>query len=614
MSKYYIYTDDVVRGPFTLENIAMMLSSGRISSDTQISTGKNTPWQTVGERPEIRAAAIQLQQPPAEKTASNDDEQIFYCQHCQQKYRGNSSWLGKDIVCINCHEIFQAANGNNTSSSTATAADPIENVNFQNYMPGLEDGDIICPNCWQRFHSEQLLYIASHPALTGDPVLGPGAMLRFTPTNFNALGQALDDMNCAATEVACPRCRLKIPMSIIDEVTHYFSIAGSQGSGKSYYLASLLNSLRKTMSNDFACTVVDVDPELNYVLDSYEETLFRSRHRNAVTVLPKTQLTGNDYVNMVMLDSIPVNLPKPFVYELKQLNSSSACKEDCNIVFYDNAGEHFQPGADNMINPGTRHLACSDGIIFIFDPINDANMRSICDQREPQLQSFDRIYDQSKLMSEMVARIRRHRNMDVDEKCSIPLVVAVSKYDSWQDNLSRDLRDLPLIDHPQSSLSGKLIKNTIVDVSFELRELLMQYVPELVNSAEGFFEQVLFVPFSSLGCFSTPHESGQLGVIPEQLSPIWVTAPFLSLLAENDWLETTSAAPAGLSLASQIIDDYILFTHPVSGKNIRLPWNYSQAVLTINGTRYSLPLHPKAMNRPGKCSFANNSSSDDMWV
>ena len=53
MSKYYVYTDGVVRGPFQLEEMASMLSDGRVELATPVSTGKGTPWQTVADRSEI---------------------------------------------------------------------------------------------------------------------------------------------------------------------------------------------------------------------------------------------------------------------------------------------------------------------------------------------------------------------------------------------------------------------------------------------------------------------------------------------------------------------------------------------------------------------------------
>ena len=608
MSKYYIFTDGVVRGPFLLENIAMMLSDGRIELATPISTGKGMPWQTIAERQEILNAEKELRTPQKKVAAEPGSRTIFYCPKCKQKYEGDSSWLGKDVVCINCNEIFSATDG---STNAAENIKNEENYAATTFDWANCDGNVICPHCWQRFNSEQLLYIATHPSLMGDPVLGPTAMKRFAPTKFNALGQALDEMSLVSTDVACPRCRLKIPLSVIDEKNFYFSLVGAPSSGKSYYLATLLNNMRRTFSNNFACNLVDVDPELNRVLDSYEETIFRAAKRKEVAVLPKTQQTGDDFVNVVELDNIPVHLPKPFVYELKHLTSDHQ-HDDCNIIFYDNAGEQFEPGADNMTNPGTRHLACSDGIIFIFDPLNDALMRKHCNQDEPQLKSDDHVYDQTRLLAEMVFRIRRHRNMNTDAKCSIPLVIATGKFDAWKNVFPRELEKIEMLERQPGRLAASWQRNNIMDVSFELREMLLNIIPELVNTAEGFFENVVFVPFSSFGCLSSRSDSGQLGVIPEQVKPLWAAEPFLWLLNENNIIDSADRPKADETLAVQEIDEFLIFDHPADKHQVRLPANYAGAVLTVNGKKYQLPEFTGSKLNKDIFSSTDKSESD-LW-
>ncbi len=624
MSKYYVYTDGVVRGPFVLDQLSSMLNSGQIELSTPISTGKGTPWQTVADRSEVLEAQKQAAQQAATEQAAatppkttTEDQQtpaekiVFYCPACNQKYKGDSSWQGKDIVCLNCNAVFVAGD----AALPRESAPPAEANTKENNEPEIDwancDGDVICPHCWQRFNSEQLLYIANHPSLMGDKVLGPTAMKRFAPGKFNALGQALDEMGMICTDVACPRCRLKIPLTVIDEKNFYFSLVGAPSSGKSYYLATLLNIMRRTFANDFACTLLDVDPELNRVLDSYEETIFHSSRRSEVAVLPKTQQTGDDFVNVVELDNVPVHLPKPFVYELKYLSSSEG-KEDCNIIFYDNAGEQFEPGADNMTNPGTRHLACSDGIIFIFDPLNDAIMREKCDPGEPQLQTDKHVYEQTKLLSEMIARIRRHCNLGADTKCSIPLVIAAGKLDAWYDLLGLELGKYEMLDRLPGKLSALWRKNTVMDVSFAVRELMLKYVPELVSIAEGFFENVTFVPFSSFGCLASSASSGQLGVIPEKVNPVWAAEPFFTLLAENNLIDTAPLPAATDSMDIKIVDNFLVFDHPADGHPVRLPANYAGAVITIAGKTYQMP---QTLTCKSESVFSGNSKSgSDLWI
>ena len=53
MSKYFIFAAGVVQGPFQLDQMAVMLSEGKIDMSTPVSTGKHAPWQTVADRSEI---------------------------------------------------------------------------------------------------------------------------------------------------------------------------------------------------------------------------------------------------------------------------------------------------------------------------------------------------------------------------------------------------------------------------------------------------------------------------------------------------------------------------------------------------------------------------------
>ena len=80
MSKYYVYTDGVVRGPFALEQISSMLTNGKIELSTPISTGKGTPWQTVADRSEVLEAQKQAEEQKnarTEQPAAAEVKQLF---------------------------------------------------------------------------------------------------------------------------------------------------------------------------------------------------------------------------------------------------------------------------------------------------------------------------------------------------------------------------------------------------------------------------------------------------------------------------------------------------------------------------------------------------------
>ena len=108
-------------------------------------------------------------------------------------------------------------------------------------------GEFTCPICWLKFDRPDVLSIAIHDDLRGDPKLGDDAMLRFVPTEFNSKGQALDPMGLPTTDGACPHCHRKMPPGFMDVPHHIFSIVGAPSSGKSYYLSVLVRQANTTL-------------------------------------------------------------------------------------------------------------------------------------------------------------------------------------------------------------------------------------------------------------------------------------------------------------------------------------------------------------------------------
>lgn len=603
MENYYIYHKQLVQGPYSRAQLDSLVRSGSVPDSVQVCVGQGSPWQPYSALPPPAGPE------PAAQTAAREKVR-FVCPHCGQPYLGDTSRLGREMICRQCQKPFvptrepaktatPPAASPSPSGQEGTAPErksepdagrytqPVRDPGAPYSSPDIPEGDILCPHCWQKFDSEYLLYIAQHPSLIGDPVLGASAQQRFAPTAFNALGLALDGAGVPCNEMACPRCHLPIPASVIEEPSFCCSIVGAPASGKTYFLTSLLHKLRQSLANEFSCSLLDVNPGMNRMLNDYESTLFRSPHRDKVAVLAKTELEGGAFYSQVMLNNIPVQLPKPFIYELRHDTGKGG---GVNLVFYDNPGEHFQPGQDNLQNPSTRHLGYSDAIIFVFDPVNDAAMRPSFGDVDPQLASDAHVCDQTVLLSEMIGRIRKLRNLSSAERCDIPLVIAVGKYDVWRSIFPCDFAAQRPVRSAADTLEAALDRNRIMDTSFALRELLLGYVPELVQTAETFFNDVTFVPFSNFGRPAYPSEAtGQFGIIPSEIAPIWVDVPMLHLLGQGKLLPTvTTPAPGAAELGTNV-DNFVVFAHPADRHRVRLPGNYQGAVLTIGGKTFRLP-------------------------
>lgn len=582
---WFFKRNNVTVGPIAETEIQDYVSAGVITPETWIRISESDPWMPARSVngfltvEEVRQAVIQ---------SVNEKEIRFHCPACKQRYRMDPSAVGDSVVCTQC--------GINLKITLPT----LKNDFFAAQIP---EGPIVCPHCWQKFSLDHLYYIAAHPELVGDSVLGSDAPLRFLPTIFNATGLPLDSRGMVCTDMACPRCHLRIPSTVIDVPSLYFSIVGAPASGKSYFLTSMIHRVKEGLPKYFDLAFFDADPLTNAVVSRYEQILFMAKKRDEIVMLPKTQQVGSEFSSQVLLNGMTVDLPKPTLFLMQTLPSHYAhAKPNIpfprNIVFYDNAGEHFQPGTDTVGNPASQHLPHSNGIIFLFDPTEDVRMRPFCDVGDPQVRDHVKVTDQGLLFSEMVSRLRRHHNLKAGEKSSVPLVVAVGKYDVWESHFSYPLRKSELVTEDKEMLSWRLNLQTVMNISFRLREKMLDVSPDLVNTAESFFERVIFVPVSSFGNFAQESESGALGIRPDMIHPIWVETPFYVLLQQLGYVPATEKMPADIPASVTMIENYKISDNAVvfsvdGAERIQLPKNYLGHVIEIKGKPYLLPSHPE---------------------
>ncbi len=164
----------------------------------------------------------------------------------------------------------------------------------------------------------------------------------------------------------------------------------------------LLKVLQARLFENFSVRFQDADPTGNAVINQMKQTLFGARTPEQAK-LAKTQLEGGMYERLPR-HGRDVFLPKPFVFSATSANDTNC---SCSLVFYDNAGEHFQPGRDSADSPGAQHVASSSGILFLFDPFNSPDFRKeIQDSTDPQIGN-PAIDQQSIILSELKVRIAK---------------------------------------------------------------------------------------------------------------------------------------------------------------------------------------------------------------
>ena len=398
----------------------------------------------------------------------------------------------------------------------------MENPSMTRYIDS-DNGEFTCPICWLKFDRGDVMHVAVHDSLFGDPLLGEEQMKRFHATRFNDRGQALDECGVPCTEIACPHCRRTLAPGFFDEPHKIFSIVGAPQSGKSYYLTVLIKLLQTTLFRDFGVVFRDADPSGNAPINEMKAHLF-SAQNPAQAFLTKTQLEGAMYERLPRYDRM-VTLPKPFIYSLSGAESDD---ENCSIVFYDNAGEHFQPGQDSTNSPGAQHIASSDAIFFLFDPtINPDFRRSISDSEDPQFKS--QVSDQQDIiLAETEVRIKKLLGLDRREKVQTPLAIIIGKCDSWIDKIGSDNLKNPIVD-------GTLDVGAVEANSQLVRNLMEEYCPYVIANAERISSDVCYFAASAFGhtpvTFEDDKGVSRIGPDPQKINPMYVEIPTLWALS-----------------------------------------------------------------------------------
>lgn len=406
--------------------------------------------------------------------------------------------------------------------------------------------NITCPHCWQTFAPAKTLWVSSSAELLGDFRLGESEQQRFLPTRFDAKGNAIDRKGFACRAIACPFCHLVIPRSQLEMPPYFISIVGAPASGKSYFLASMTWRLRKVLPRYFLTSFVDADPQMNYRLHEYESAQFLNDDENQIVKINKTEEQGDLY-NTVLIGDQAVTYPQPFLFSLSLLpshmNAANSDKFAMSLCLYDNAGESYLPTkeADSSLLPVTRHLAKSNCIFFLFDPIQDNRFRALCRQgsSDPQLSSDyaeagrRSPLRQEMVLAEMIKRTRTYRQLQTNQRLRSPVVVVVTKLDAWR-HLLPESNFVDPWHSTQSSPFSVLLMQSIREVSKVVRELLLRETPEIISMVEQFASDVVYVPVSATGGSpQTDSKTGAVGFRSKDIQPVWIEVPMLYALVRS---------------------------------------------------------------------------------
>jgi hypothetical protein len=400
---------------------------------------------------------------------------------------------------------------------------------------------IRCINCWAQFAPEDVVWIPDGQQALGDPVLGSEFAPRFQALRFGPEGDAIDAWGGRCFDIACPKCHLAIPRQLVSTTPVFVSVVGSPACGKSFFLAAMTWKLRRVLRQMFQLDFADADRVSNRALTDYERAVFLQHDQEKYVpvshLIPKTEMQGHLY-NSVRLNGQSVLLPRPLSFQVSPTVPESVEPVERLsrlLCLYDNAGEHFLPGQDTSMTPGTRHLALSDVIVFLFDPLQDPRfVARVGDERlTSHLQRYSGLIQQDVVLRECLDRIRRHAVHERKDRRPPLLIVALTKMDEWLPAIEQQLPQVPPYTISQDGVTRVLNLSTVRRNSDALQRLLRDSVPELVHAACSFSEQPVFMAASALGVRPQLTRDGRAVIRPCDVNPDMVELPSILGLART---------------------------------------------------------------------------------
>lgn len=383
-----------------------------------------------------------------------------------------------------------------------------------------------CPFCFDRFMLSDTPFRCTGSSCSferdaaRDAVWGDGASLkRVIPSD----GRYHDSARCAeckreSNKRLCPHCHMELPAEFGRFPMLVFAMIGAKHTGKSHYLAVLIEQIKK-----------NVGPDLDILLTPLNEETrarFESEFRRVVyedKKVIKTTRKGTE----------DASIKKPLAYSLtfssRDKRGTPVTEKVLYLSFFDTAGEDMTN--IELMEASTRYIAHADGIILLFDPLQLPVVRASLPPGTP-LTGDPNPTMMMHVVERTIQLIRASNKLSSSQKLETPLAVAFSKFDALEDLLA----DMQLqVLSPTRHQNGFNVADHRA-VQGDIRGLLDTWeCKDLLQLVETQFKHHAYFGLSALGC--NPHDTN---VIPRVI-PRRVEDPLLWLLHHHKYIKGMGA-------------------------------------------------------------------------
>lgn len=366
----------------------------------------------------------------------------------------------------------------------------------------------LCPRCFEVIGMNEIEYICSNTSATRPCRHAIDRMPQRAARGNRPVCQECG--NPLVTKV-CPRCGGELPLNIGSSKSYPIAIIGAKETGKSNYVAVLINQLRNEVGRAFDCALMACgDGTLNRYQREFYDPLYRHR----------TCVRGSDAGDV-----------DPLIYSLifrrKGGLFRKAGNDAVSLTFFDTAGENLN-SIDSM-QTFNRYLYHASGIILLLDPLQIPSVR---DRLEGKVRLPEENTDVNTILNRTIEIIRTGSGLtSLKKKIDIPIAISFTKIDAIEELLE----PASCLKHDSAHIrDGAFNWMDFRDVNDEMQSLADTMLGEqLYQMVSTQFRSFAFFGLSALG--SNPDVENRI----PKFRPFRVADPFLWLLAKKKIIPTT---------------------------------------------------------------------------
>ena len=390
----------------------------------------------------------------------------------------------------------------------------------------------ICPFCFEEHKLSEIQFRCMNKRCidvpdveltryeNGDITIPKKGKPTFSVTNGGiAIPKSADCEKCGSTTytIICPSCHNKLPESTLRGTDMIISVVGSRDTGKSHFVAVIINELIERISVRFGGAMEGFDDTMaRYKAGAYQKLYMEMQK------LDLTKSSVHDVNNGAY---------RPFIFTLKLKHKIFGIKEvidSFTLVFFDTAGEDLND--EDTMSTVNKYICKSAGIIFLLDPMQIPAVRNQLDENtvsRASSVSWTQATRSDDIMSRVSKLIRNDKHMKDTAKINIPVAAVFSKFDAIASLIPEGSTILETSPHCNNQAFNMLDWH---NVDSEIRSLLKEW------GAESFIAQVdlnytncSYFAVSALGMNNNPKEDKRI----DRPRPHRIEDPLLWILKEN---------------------------------------------------------------------------------